>query len=254
MRTAKKLDGITWWTKSLRTQRQKCRALRRKINKVIGDEEKAHYLALYRMERASYKRNILTAKTTSWKRFCTTNANPFGILHKICTNKVFRPHQLHLQQAAGSQDNNLTSATATITMDAIFPPDDPTTDTAEQRSIRQDTTCPDTANDMDFSMQEISEIFRILSTKKAPGPDGLDYNILKTAFAAQPAFFLHLFNGLFKLQIFPTAFKTGHVVFFAKKNKDPQDPRSLRPICLLPAMGKIYEKLLVQRLSHHPPE
>ncbi|XP_035205301.1 uncharacterized protein LOC118180300 [Stegodyphus dumicola] len=47
------------------------------------------------------------------------------------------------------------------------------------------------------------------------------------------------------------AFKVGQVVLFLKKNRNPQDPSAYRPICLLPSLGKIFEKLIMNRLRHH---
>ncbi|XP_035233814.1 putative nuclease HARBI1 [Stegodyphus dumicola] len=68
---------------------------------------------------------------------------------------------------------------------------------------------------------------------------------------AKPTFLKNFYNKLLQLRYFPKPFKTGQVILFQKKEKDPNDPASFRPICLLPAIGKIYEKLLVQRIKHY---
>lgn len=53
------------------------------------------------------------------------------------------------------------------------------------------------------------------------------------------------------LGCFPKPLKTGEVVYFVKNGKDPKHPSSYRPICLLPTIGKLLEKLINQRLNYY---
>ncbi|KAK9876253.1 hypothetical protein WA026_012552 [Henosepilachna vigintioctopunctata] len=39
------------------------------------------------------------------------------------------------------------------------------------------------------------------------------------------------------------------VLNLRKRGKDPSDPSSYRPICLLSCVGKLYERLLVNRIN-----
>ncbi|GBO44380.1 putative RNA-directed DNA polymerase from transposon BS [Araneus ventricosus] len=56
-------------------------------------------------------------------------------------------------------------------------------------------------------------------------------------------------NKCLDLKIFPTPFKTGLIVLFHKKGKEKNSINSYRPISLLPILGKLLEKLLLQRVS-----
>ncbi|XP_035217387.1 uncharacterized protein LOC118190731 [Stegodyphus dumicola] len=207
-RAAKRLQGISWWTKELRQQRQKCRALRRRLRTNINETTKNAILATFREERAHYKNNILKAKITSWRKFCTENNNPYGILHKLATNKVFKPDQLYAQIANQPITTHIAESTAATTLNTVFPADDPDDDTPEQRHTRGNTTIPETSDDEPFEMEEIKQIFRQLPVKKAPGPDGLDYAIIKVAFNARPTYFKALFNKLLQLSNLPYCIQT----------------------------------------------
>ncbi|XP_035230031.1 uncharacterized protein LOC118201988 [Stegodyphus dumicola] len=96
-RTAKKLQGISWWTGRLREMKQRCRALRRRLRSATNEIVASNILTAFRQERAAYKKAILEAKINSWRSFCTSNSNPYGILHKLATQKIFQPAQVPVQ-------------------------------------------------------------------------------------------------------------------------------------------------------------
>ncbi|GBM59008.1 hypothetical protein AVEN_241397-1 [Araneus ventricosus] len=87
--------------------------------------------------------------------------------------------------------------------------------------------------------------------KKAPGYDGIDFIVLKTIFRTHPEIFITFYNKCLSLQCFPNPLKTGVIVLFLKKRKNKSDIKSYRPVSLLPTLGKILEKLLLERLNHH---
>ena len=49
---------------------------------------------------------------------------------------------------------------------------------------------------------------------------------------------------------FPTAWKHARVISILKPGKDPALPSSYRPISLLDTIGKLFEKILLARISH----
>ncbi|XP_035209419.1 uncharacterized protein LOC118183914 [Stegodyphus dumicola] len=83
IRTAKKLQGITWWTRQLRQMRQRCRALRRRLRTAVDGTETERLLTAFRQARATYKKAILEAKINSWRNFCTP---AIAILTESCIN------------------------------------------------------------------------------------------------------------------------------------------------------------------------
>ncbi|XP_035227494.1 uncharacterized protein LOC118199695, partial [Stegodyphus dumicola] len=149
-RTAKRLQGIAWWTKELRQQRQKCRALRRRLRSTTDEEAKITILAAFRKERAAYKINLLKAKIASWRKFCTENSNPYGILHKLATSKVFKPDHLYAETTNPPSTGNIAEDTATTYLNAAFREDNPEDDTPQQRLTRDCQNVPDTPDDIPF--------------------------------------------------------------------------------------------------------
>ncbi|GHJ61407.1 hypothetical protein NOK12_39250 [Nocardioides sp. OK12] len=93
-------------------------------------------------------------------------------------------------------------------------------------------------------------MIRSLRNGKAPGPDLIEVCVLKRAFSVIPTQFTDLFNGCLKWGIFPSIWKEGSLRALLKgADKDAEDPKSYRPICLLSVIGKVLERLLKLRLS-----
>ncbi|GBM42307.1 hypothetical protein AVEN_235017-1 [Araneus ventricosus] len=81
--------------------------------------------------------------------------------------------------------------------------------------------------------------------------DGFVSNIiLQQIHSASPELLLEIFNKCLSLVLFPTSFKTGAILLFYKEGKDQNDPKSYRPISLLPSVEKLLEKLMTQRLTY----
>ncbi|GBM34617.1 Retrovirus-related Pol polyprotein from type-1 retrotransposable element R1 [Araneus ventricosus] len=102
-----------------------------------------------------------------------------------------------------------------------------------------------------FTKNEIARIMQKVPIKKAPGYDGIDFIVLKTIFRTNPDILITFYNKCLSLQCFPNPLKTGVIVLFLKKGKNKSDIKSYRPVSLLPTLGKILEKLLLERLNHH---
>ncbi|GBL86920.1 hypothetical protein AVEN_218665-1 [Araneus ventricosus] len=73
--------------------------------------------------------------------------------------------------------------------------------------------------------------------------------IVKVIFNSFPSLLLDFFNKCLELKCFPDPLKIGLVILFHKTGKEEQDIKSYRPISLLPTLGKLLEKLLLQRLN-----
>ncbi|XP_035213759.1 uncharacterized protein LOC118187608 [Stegodyphus dumicola] len=80
----------------------------------MNEDRKSELLATFRKERALYKNNILAAKITSWRKFCTENSNPYGILHKLASSKIYQPAQIFMQPPNTINDNPVQNTATTI--------------------------------------------------------------------------------------------------------------------------------------------
>lgn len=114
--------------------------------------------------------------------------------------------------------------------------------------------CPPQALSFDnltITIEELKNIILSFDVNKSPGPDQIDFRIIRRIFESSPSFLLEWINKCFQLCHFPSILKQAEVMFFIKPNKNSDEPSSYRPICLLPCLGKLIEKTLVQRLTYH---
>ncbi|KFM64802.1 putative RNA-directed DNA polymerase from transposon X-element, partial [Stegodyphus mimosarum] len=95
------------------------------------------------------------------------------------------------------------------------------------------------------------QVAKSICNNKAPGPDGISNQVLKIICKTSPDILIRLYNKCLTYQCFPDCFKTGQITLFSKKNKKPEDPSSYRPINLLPVIGKLLERLLMNRIKFH---
>ena len=95
---------------------------------------------------------------------------------------------------------------------------------------------------------EVRKIIKNLRPKKAPGHDGVTNSMIKQL----PCHCIHhlttIYNSALNLQYFPESWKRAQVITFPKPGKDPKFPQNRRPISLLDCLGKIYERILLDRL------
>jgi hypothetical protein len=87
-----------------------------------------------------------------------------------------------------------------------------------------------------------------LKDKKAPGYDLITNKILKELSRKGFIFLNLIFNAVLRTQYFPSQWKVAQIVLVPKPGKPPHQVSSYRPISLLPATSKVFEKLFLKRL------
>lgn len=110
-----------------------------------------------------------------------------------------------------------------------------------------------------ISPREITTLMPLLKTKTAPGPDNIPYKALKLLPPRGIAILTNIFNSCLRLSYFPSSWRHSHIIMIPKPGKPPNFPDSYRPISLLSCLGKLFERLLLTRLSRQvtsllPPE
>ena len=99
--------------------------------------------------------------------------------------------------------------------------------------------------------EEVIRLAGKLPNKKAPGVDGITNEIIKELPAGAGKRLLEIFNAALRLQYFPSAWKEAKVVVFPKPGKSLRDPANYRPISLLSGLSKLFERLILARLTAH---
>ena len=100
-----------------------------------------------------------------------------------------------------------------------------------------------------FQTNEIKNIISSkLNPKKAPGYDLITGKVLKELPEKGIRYITQIFNAILRTGHFPDQWKVAQVLLIPKPGKPPEEPKSYRPISLLPVLSKVFEKLLLERL------
>ena len=86
-----------------------------------------------------------------------------------------------------------------------------------------------------------------LSTNKATGLDGISCQLLKEAAPVIADSLCHLFNNSINTRIFPEEWKLAKV-FPLHKGDTKTNPNNYRPISVIPAIAKVFERLVYDQL------
>ncbi|GBN03216.1 hypothetical protein AVEN_36790-1 [Araneus ventricosus] len=100
-----------------------------------------------------------------------------------------------------------------------------------------------------LTIEDLEITFGNLKGGKAPGLDRMDYRIWRAVFITDKIFMLDVFNRCFILNYFPRCFRNARVFFLLKDGKDPGLCNSYQPVCLLPTLGKVVERLFLIKLN-----
>jgi len=91
-----------------------------------------------------------------------------------------------LQKPDGSRTTNIDETSQTV-MDLLIPEDSTQDDTIQHKNMRRLTAQPiDTANDREFTQDEVRQTIDSFNPRKTPGLDGITREILTFFFKASP--------------------------------------------------------------------
>ena len=96
---------------------------------------------------------------------------------------------------------------------------------------------------------ELQGALRRLKPKKAAGPDGLTPVMLQRLPFKAVLFLTKVFNMCLALCHFPRTWREAKVICILKPGKDPLHPANYRSISLLSVLSKVFERILLARLS-----
>ena len=109
---------------------------------------------------------------------------------------------------------------------------------------------PDSITTRPISYQEVRTVIN-RAKNKAPGPD----EIRKIHLLNAPKIFIVMLTKIFNYALtagyYPKPFKKGTMIFIPKPGKDLSHPANYRPITLINLFGKLYGKILNNRLVAH---
>lgn len=194
----------------------------------------------YNMARNSYLAEIRKVKMVTWRNFADDiNHNSWGKAFKWAKSGS-KPRKIPtpMRKANGQITDSLTE-TANLLLSTFFP--------REGRSEEIDILGPlerydDTVNDVRVK----AAIWR-MNPNEAPGLDGITSGMLRKAWPILGEDITELFRLCLREATFPQTWKKANLVVLPKTGKkDVVDPKSYRPVCLLPTLSKAMETLVIQ--------
>lgn len=101
-----------------------------------------------------------------------------------------------------------------------------------------------------FKCEEVEEEMLGLDCNKGTGPDEIPPSVLKSCSSVLAPHFTLYFNALLKTGIFPSCLKSGYITPIYKSG-DATDIKNYRPVVIQSTIAKVFEALVLKRLSFH---
>ena len=101
------------------------------------------------------------------------------------------------------------------------------------------------------TVQEITNSLKLTKNSSSPGLDGVTYIHLKHLPAAALFTLAKFFTVLIMVGYFPAHWKVAKTILIPKAGKSPLNPNNYRPISLLSCVGKLFERVVGNRLRGH---
>ena len=236
-----------WWSHNLTLLKANVRS---KFKKFLKSRSVADHLA-YKAVRNSYVSSIKRHKC-DWLlsndlREVQTGRSPWGKSFKHCFQKI-SPNSY---PSISSLSNNCTIDSLNNLLNEAFPDDSLSSDTSLHSNLRiqfKNFSFPhnSTTDQFPISLSEISSALDRLKAGKSAGLDGIKNCFWRNFFLFNNNLLFYLFNFCFRTGYFPARWKSASITFIPKSSGT-----ALRPISILPSIGKIYEHILNIRLRSH---
>lgn len=233
-----KIQKPTWWSPTLQDLRKKMRNSARRRYLLDG----GGLTAEYRYAKSAYKKQLRLEKTNSWKSFCSGGSiNILGSLYRWMKRGTIISEVLSvLKKPDGSFTNDI-EETAKLHVNTLIPGNcDYYNDPEESIVIYNIVPC---------DLAELKESVWKTSPARAPGIDCITAKMVRMAWCHISTVYLQLVNECLYTGTFQSPWKCADVVPILKnKDADRDDPKSFRPISLLPVMAKALERVICTRL------
>jgi len=234
--------AVHWWSDRIDALRRNCNAARRRYKRQgrrSGIVDRSAELAAYREAAKRLRTEIRSSQERCWVELCNAVENdPWGIPYKVVTKKLGR-------QPPGAAACGRELAVAR----ELFPNHPPTVWSDEV--LRESTSVSRSdESERPLTVDELKRAARRLPSGKAPGPDLIPNEILALLASTSPEILLNIYNKCWIEGIFPSRWKIARLVLLYKGAGKPATlASSFRPLSLLNGVGKLFERLVLQRLS-----
>lgn len=214
--------------------------------------------AAWSVAEAIKRKTILRARRDSWAIF-VSNLNPqngrklmWAFIKAMNGRGWSSPvaQNIRINQHSVTNDPKIMAETFLNSFfgeDDHAPAKDPTIDDSIKQAINSPIFSP---LNSPITLDELDTGLRNLKSN-ATGKDGIHNRMLQNLNKANCIQLLHLFNSLLHNGVVPQDWKEAVVIPLLKADKNPEDPKSYRPISLTSCLGKAMEKIITKRLNWH---
>lgn len=228
----KQLRPVYWWNENIAEQRRKCVAARREVtraNKGNDEWRKVELRNKYKKERQKLKKEIKKSKNEKWRDLCDELENDvWGQAYQILLKRI------KVINRAGITKEELENQ-----ISKLFP---------EQNKVEILKKGGEPKGNP-ITRAELEQAVKQMKRKKAPGPDGIPSEVIKTCAESVPETMMGMYNLMLEREEFHSEWKIARLVMLEKPKKDESSGRAFRPICIINGLGKMAEILLNNRIK-----
>ncbi len=105
--------------------------------------------------------------------------------------------------------------------------------------------------DVEITLEEVKAAIVQFPNNKAPGPDGFGAEFYKAYSSLLAPLILCMFNHSREVSSLTNTLYQGNIALLLKKDQDPTNVSSYRPVSLLPLETKLLSKILANCLNSH---
>lgn len=227
---------VYWWNDNIASLRSRCHRARRRLQRARSGVQRIVRKLVYKLAKRVLRRAIKASKKSCFNNLCNeANNTPWGDAYRIVMAKT--------KNSATPVDRSPEMMTRII--QGLFPHHEETTWPAAPYND------PGVPEESRITNEELINAAKALKSNKAPGPDGIPNQVLKIAVQENPDMFRTALQRCVDDGIFPDRWKRQKLVLLPKPGKPPGDPSAYRPICLIDTVGKLLEKVILNRLTRY---
>lgn len=251
-----------WWNDHLVYLRRIFRRARRRFNKLrkrcVTQEALTSAFNALRVARSHYRAAVQKSKGHLLRQIVDRldREGPWSPLyHEFKANRSIDMAYVQNIKINNTYTTGIEETTEAL-LNSLIPDDKVDLDTEYHKQIRMWAAEPPNTPLSDLpTIDEFINIVNSLPLNKASGEDKISNKMIKEACKTSGVFILTVYNRCIAAGIFPRIWRSGFIRIIPKSgDKPPEDPKSYRPITLLPSLGKLLERLIVPRLMPGGPK
>ena len=230
-----------WWSPLLARLRNNCEVARDRMLRTADLEERSIAAAEHRTARAELSRAIRASKRNLFQELIEiAEENAFGAGYRVVMSRL-----------RGSRTPSEADRVVLERIVSDLFPEHPPCDWSQLSNVGSVEGATTTAGIAPVTDDELLLIASQMANRKAPGLDGIPNAAVKTAIMLFPEVFRVLYQDCLNRASFPAQWKRQRLVLLPKQGKPPGESSSYRPLCMLDALGKVLERLILNRLNEH---